>query len=73
MKLKFKNQKFQSDAAKAVTDVFLGQPNSEMQEYTHDMGVDTSGQSDMDFGSVGFRNHPIMLSDEQLLENIRNI
>ncbi len=73
MKLKFKNQKFQSDAAKAVTDVFLGQPNNEMQEYTHDTGVDTSGQSDMDFGSVGFRNHPIMLSNEQLLENIRNI
>ena len=27
MKLQFKNQKFQSDAAKAVTDSFVGQRN----------------------------------------------
>lgn len=27
MKLKFKRQKFQEDAAKAVCDVFTGQPN----------------------------------------------
>lgn len=26
MKLKFKHQKFQADAAKAVVDVFKGQP-----------------------------------------------
>ena len=27
MKLKFKHQKFQADAAKAVVDVFAGQPH----------------------------------------------
>lgn len=33
MKLQFKNQKSQSDAAKAVTDAFVGQRNVSMQEY----------------------------------------
>ncbi len=29
MKFKFKHQKFQEDAARAVVDVFRGQPKSE--------------------------------------------
>lgn len=74
MKLQFKNQQFQSDAAKAVTDVFQGQPNGTMLEYTHDTGVATSGQADMDFGTaVGFRNAPLRIDSTQLTENIRRI
>ena len=38
--LKFKNQQFQTDAAKAVTDVFKGQRNQAMVEFTHDVGVE---------------------------------
>ena len=38
MTLKFKNQKFQTDAAKAVTDVFFGQRNAAMADFTLDAG-----------------------------------
>ena len=70
--LKFKNQQFQTDAARAVTDVFRGQRNMAMVEYTHDMGRRTDGILDL-FDVVGFHNHPITVTDGQLLENIRAI
>lgn len=70
MKLQFKNQKFQSDAAKAVTDSFQGQKNSELFEYTLDMGSDNQAAL---FETVGFRNQPITVSGNQVLENIRCI
>ena len=72
MKLKFKNQKFQTDAAKAVTDVFKQQRKSDMQEYLLDTGYGEAGTlSVMDV--MGFRNHPLAVSPDQLLENIRAI
>lgn len=70
MKLQFKNQKFQSDAAKAVTDSFIGQKNSALHEYTLDMGSDNNATL---FEMVGFRNQPISVSPNQILENIRAI
>ena len=70
MKLQFKNQKFQSDAAKAVTDSFVGQKNSALHEYTLDMGSDNQASL---FEMVGFRNQPISVSSNQILENIRGI
>ena len=70
MKLQFKNQKFQSDAAKAVTDSFQGQKNSELFEYTLDMGSDNQASL---FETVGFRNQPITVPGNQILENIRGI
>lgn len=70
MKLQFKNQKFQSDAAKAVTDSFQGQKNSALHEYTLDMGSDNNATL---FEMVGFRNQPISVSPNQILENIRAI
>ena len=69
MKLKFKNQQFQIDAARAVTDAFHGQRNQAMLEYTHDMGRDSGALFDV----IGFRNQPLTLPEGQLLENIRNI
>ena len=52
MKLKFKNQQFQTDAARAVTDVFRGQRNQAMVEFTHDMGRSADGAQDL-FDVVG--------------------
>ena len=69
--LKFKNQQFQTDAARAVTDAFRGQRNQAMLEFTHDVGR-TTGMEDL-FDVVGFRNQPLTISGEQLLENIRAI
>lgn len=58
MKLKFKNQQFQTDAARAVTDVFRGQRNQSMVEFTHDMGRSVDGEQSF-FDVVGFRNQPV--------------
>ena len=67
MKLKFKHQQFQIDAAKAVTDVFQGQQNSGLLEFTHDMGRAADGSQEM-FDVVGFRNQPINILSSQLLK-----
>ena len=72
MKLKFKNQQFQTDAAKAVTDVFQGQKNAALLEFTHDTGSDGSGQASL-FDVVGYRNQPIDVPYSQVLDHIRNI
>lgn len=71
LKLKFKNQKFQSDAAKAVTDVFFGQRNSQLIDFTMDSGVSAGGGSI--FEEVGYRNNKIELNESVILENIRKI
>ena len=72
MKLQFKHQKFQADAAKAVCDVFAGQPYR-APTYLIDPGV---GQIDMeekkeDF--TGFNNAPVAIDDGRILEHIRTI
>lgn len=67
--IKFKNQQFQTDAARAVTDVFRGQRNQAMVEFTQDMGTDSGGFFDV----VGFRNQPLTVPADALLENIRAI
>lgn len=69
--LKFKNQQFQTDAARAVTDVFHGQRNQSMAEFTHDVGFEKGMGSLYDV--VGYRNQPVTVSAGQLLENIRAI
>lgn len=68
--LKFKNQQFQTDAARAITDVFRGQRNQAMVEFTHDMGRSSDGSQDL-FDVVGFRNQPLTVPAGQILENIR--
>ena len=68
--LKFKNQQFQTDAAKAVTDVFKGQRNQAMLEFTHDMGTMGDGQTEA-FDVLGYRNQPLTISSLQTLDNIR--
>ena len=82
MKLQFKHQKFQADAAKAVVDVFAGQPYL-TPTYMIDRGVarDRYGLSgykselgsDEDF--TGWSNAKIVpeLSDGLILEHIRKI
>lgn len=70
--LKFKNQQFQTDAAKAVTDVFKGQRNQAMVEFTHDVGVEEDKSESFE-DVLGFRNHPLTVNASQLLENIRAI
>ena len=89
MKFKFKIQQYQSDAVKAVADVFQGQPYQEYTKYTMDMGevvIKPSAQismfesadnraalGDLYDNDIGFANNKIELSGSMLLNNIRNI
>ncbi len=68
MKLKFKQQKFQRDATKAVTDVFFGQRFSDGFKYK----IDPGKGGVIDF-SEGIRNEPIMVDADTITDNIRKI
>ena len=70
MKLQFKHQKFQADAAKAVVDVFAGQPYL-TPTYIMDRGDVFLPK--MDF--TGWRNEPVVpeLTDKIILERINKI
>jgi type III restriction enzyme len=71
MRLQFRHQKFQADAAKAVCDVFAGQPFC-APTYRIDPGLGQVGLEDSR-SFTGFNNAPVQLSDERVLENIRAI
>lgn len=75
MKLQFKHQKFQADAAKAVVDVFAGQPYL-TPSYMMDRGTGYYQQSlteEQDF--TGWNNQKIVpeLNDRLILEHIQKI
>ncbi len=75
MKLQFKHQKFQADAAKAVVDVFVGQPyltpSYMVDKGTGDYQVTLTEEDDY----TGWSNAKIVpqLSDRIILENINRI
>ena len=74
MKLQFKHQKFQADAAKAVVDVFAGQPYL-TPTYLLDRGSDTHQLTLEEMNFTGWRNEPIVpeLSDQVVLEHLNKI
>ena len=76
MKLQFKHQKFQADAAKAVCDVFAGQPYL-TPTYLMDKGLDTDGQMTLTFAQefTGWGNHKLVpeLNEQVILENLHKI
>lgn len=74
MKLKFKHQKFQADAAKAVVDVFAGQPYL-TANYLIDRGDEKMGTVIDDPYFTGWCNQPIVpqLSDNIILENLNKV
>jgi len=75
MKLQFKHQKFQADAAKAVVDVFAGQPYL-TPSYMMDKGSGYYQQTLTDEDNfTGWRNQKIVseLNDRLILENINKI
>lgn len=73
MKLQFKHQKFQADAAKAVVDVFAGQPYL-TPTYMMDRGTE-SRLTDTDEEFTGWANQKLIpaLTDGVILEHIRKI
>ncbi|MHB8092514.1 MAG: type III restriction-modification system endonuclease [Syntrophales bacterium] len=79
MKLKFKKQPFQTAAVNAVADCFAGQPKSEGVTYRIDPGKNDSPKNNLqalpglDFSQSGFKNRELVLTREQLLENIQAV
>ena len=79
MQLKFKIQPYQTAAARAVTDVFAGQPNLGSALYLRDLGrmVGADGsdvlpgfESQLE-ASEGYANAPLAIGGDRLLDNIR--
>ena len=75
MRIQYKHQKFQADAAKAVVDVFAGQPYL-TPSYMMDRGsgyYQTSLTDEEDF--TGWSNHRIIpeLNDQLILEHLQKI
>ena len=71
MKLQFKHQPFQAEAAAAVCDVFNGQPYR-TTTYRLDLGNLDNVQQSLDMSEIGFRNHPLVpeLTHSRILENL---
>lgn len=74
MKLQFKHQKFQADAAKTVVDVFAGQPYL-TSTYLMDRGSDAHQFTLEAMSFTGWRNEPIVpeLNDQVVLEHLNKI
>ena len=74
LKLQFKHQKFQADAAKAVVDVFAGQPYLTLS-YMMDRGTGAQQELSEQDDFTGWRNEPIVpeLTDKIILERLNKI
>ena len=70
MKIRFKHQKFQAEAAKAVVDVFAGQPY-----LTPTYMIDSGEGSQIEFSRDGWGNAKIVpaLTDEKIFDHIKTI
>lgn len=83
MKFNFKIQQYQTDAVDAVIKVFNGQGYHGKTSYIRDLGslqkpqnIQTTlsdNEKDDIFDETGFKNEMLLLSNEQLLNNIRSI
>ncbi|MBW6520374.1 MAG: hypothetical protein K0A99_05075 [Desulfoarculaceae bacterium] len=83
MNLKFKKQLFQTEAVNAVADCFADQPRSESVSYRIDPGVRTAKATPVprklypgpaaDLTQSGFKNRELVLTGQQLLENIHAV
>ncbi len=74
MKIQYKHQKFQADAAKAVVDVFAGQPFL-TPVYMMDRGTNYQQSLNDDVDFTGWSNHKIVpeLNDQVILEHLQKI
>lgn len=83
MKIKFKHQAFQAEAAKAVCDVFSGQPKI-TPTYLIDRGLIEKKARQITFGdgtlvdedyidTTGYRNSKIRITDGAVLKNLQTI
>jgi len=70
MKLKFKHQGFQVEAARNVVRAFQGQPYHDSVDYIMDRGKSQQTEA---FKTMGFGNAPLTLDRGDIKENVRSI
>lgn len=68
MKLKYKYQRFQADAARSVVEVFTGQQYMEGDEHIIDQGNNNNMYTE-----IGFGNHRLMIDTATLTDNVREV
>ncbi len=69
MQIRYKHQRFQSEAARSITNAFTGQPKSDGQsDHTIDQGKIKGF-----FKLAGFGNKNIVLAREAICENVRAV
>lgn len=73
MKLKFKQQAYQTAAVAAVTDCFAGQPFQTSITYRMDGGLIAGEADQSDIFNAGFKNADLRLNNTQLLDNIHRV
>lgn len=75
MQFKFKVQRYQTDATRAVTDVFSGQPNTGAAVYLRDIGEAALQTlfSQQEAFSEGYGNAEVALTRDELLFNVRRV
>ena len=75
MKLKFKQQAYQTDAVLAIRDCFAGQPPSQGMKYAIDPGRQaTAGQAVMEeVVGTGFANEKLAIPPARILENLQKV
>ncbi len=75
MKLKFKQQAYQTDSVLAIRDCFAGQPPSRGFKYAIDPGRgDSQGQAMLaDVVGSGFANAPFAIPAAKILENLQEV
>jgi type III restriction enzyme len=75
MRIKYKHQKFQSDAATAVCDVFAGQPNITATFILDKGSVKGTEQLTIDDETnlTGFSNKKVLISDDLIKANLQRI
>ena len=80
MKIQFKNQKFQEDAAKSVVEIFNGQPYKNGLQFLLDINLDKKQVSQEEVAEKidpyrAFRNYELeyYMDDKTILENITRV
>ena len=69
MQLRYKHQRFQTEAARSVVDAFIGQPKSDgLSDHTIDQGKNNGF-----FTLAGFGNKNVVLAREAICDNVRAI
>ncbi len=73
MKLKFKQQAYQTQAVEAVVDCFKGQPHATGIQYRADPSRIKAAAQQSLLDDSGFRNSDVALTPAQVLDNINSV